>query len=123
MKITSIQNNEGVTLTSDHDIQTEFVDFFQKLLGDAYSDCSGGSTEFFDSLQLPSLSIESHASLVAYVSAKEIFDALKSMPKNKTPGPDVYTVDFFLASWEFVGPLFIEAVQEFFAYWENINAA
>lgn len=36
------------------------------------------------------------------------------MPYNKTPGPDGNTVEFFLAAWEVVGSLFIEAIQEFF---------
>lgn len=74
------------------------------------SNCTVASDEFLDSLHLFVLTKENYLSLVAPVTEKKIYDTLKSMPRNKTPGPDGYPVEFFLASWECIGPFFIEAV-------------
>lgn len=55
------------------------------------------------------------ASLVAEVSIEEIIRTHKSFPHNKSPGPDGYTVEFFLATWNTVRYLFTAVVKEFFA--------
>lgn len=52
--------------------------------------------------------------LMADVTAEEVYKTLNSMPRNKSPGPDGYTVEFFLAAWQIIGSLFVSAVQEFF---------
>lgn len=36
------------------------------------------------------------------------------MGRNKTPGPDGYTTEFFETSWQVVGPQVVSAVQHFF---------
>lgn len=54
-------------------------------------------------------------SLLVDVTADEIYHTLKSMPRNKSPGPDGYTVEFFIASWDIIGDQFVAAVLEFFS--------
>ncbi|XP_024014246.1 uncharacterized protein LOC112088191 [Eutrema salsugineum] len=48
------------------------------------------------------------------VSTAEIRNALYSMPRDKAPGPDGYTVEFFKESWSIVGQDLLTAVQSFF---------
>lgn len=48
------------------------------------------------------------------VSELEIKKVLFSMPKNKSPGPDGYTVEFFIKAWPVFGKDFAVAVQSFF---------
>lgn len=38
------------------------------------------------------------------------------MPLEKTPGPDGYTKEFLVASWEVVGRYFVVAVQSYFQF-------
>lgn len=90
------------------------MNFYSHFLGTANSDCTGGSAGFFQSLGLATLSTEMHACLIAEVSIDEVQRTLKTMLRNKTPRPDGYTVEFFITAWEVIGPLFVEAVQEFF---------
>lgn len=52
--------------------------------------------------------------LVAIPSEEEIKATLLAMPKNKAPGPDGYSAEFFWESWEVVGKDTVEAVREFF---------
>ncbi|CAL9237898.1 unnamed protein product [Arabidopsis halleri] len=48
------------------------------------------------------------------VSEEEIVSTVFSLPLNKCPGPDGYSVEFFRASWSVVGADVIKAVKEFF---------
>lgn len=53
-------------------------------------------------------------SLLIGVTTEEIFSILKCMPRNKSPRPNGYTMEFFLASWDVISALFIAIVKEFF---------
>lgn len=48
------------------------------------------------------------------VSDEEILVTLKSMRKNKSPGPDGFNVNFFVSNWDIVGEDFLAAVKSFF---------
>jgi len=50
------------------------------------------------------------------VSTEEIREVLFSMPSDKSPGPDGYTVEFLKATWPIVKRDFEVAVQSFFLY-------
>ncbi|KAG7533326.1 hypothetical protein ISN45_Aa08g009650 [Arabidopsis thaliana x Arabidopsis arenosa] len=54
--------------------------------------------------------------LVQPIQLEEIKRTLFSMPLNKAPGPDGYTVEFFKAAWPVIGQDFVVAVQSFFLY-------
>lgn len=59
---------------------------------------------------------DTHASrLLAPVTPELILKTLKSMKRNKAPGPDGFTVEFFLAAWDTVGSDFCKAIMHFFA--------
>lgn len=53
-------------------------------------------------------------SLIAIPSPEEIKSILFKMPKNKAPGPDGFSAEFYTASWEIVGSDLVTAVREFF---------
>lgn len=91
-----------------------FLSFDGNILGKADLNCDGGSESFFQSLQLSFLTSEMQTALITEVTNDEIIRTVKGMPHNKFLGPDGYTVKFFLATWDTVGPLFIAAVKEFF---------
>lgn len=52
--------------------------------------------------------------LVHEVPAIEIKHVLFAMEKNKSPGPDGFTCEFFKVAWDIVGQDFVIAVQSFF---------
>ncbi|XP_010544445.1 PREDICTED: uncharacterized protein LOC104817065 [Tarenaya hassleriana] len=54
------------------------------------------------------------ASLLNIPSQEIIKETLLAMPNNKAPGPDGYTKEFFVSSWEIVGADLVAAVQKFF---------
>ena len=52
--------------------------------------------------------------LVKEVSREEIREVLFKMLRNKSPGPDGYTVEFFIEAWQVIGNDVTVAVQSFF---------
>lgn len=54
------------------------------------------------------------AKMAAIPTDAEIRETLFSLPKNKAPGPDGFTVEFFTYSWDLVGSDVINAVKAFF---------
>lgn len=59
------------------------------------------------------ISPEQAQQLTFKASDKEIYDTLKSMKRNKSPGPDGFNVNFFLAAWDIVGRDFLSDVHYF----------
>ena len=49
-----------------------------------------------------------------FVLLQELTQALQLANRNKTPGPDGLTVEFFLAFWSSLGPLLVEVFKESF---------
>ena len=52
--------------------------------------------------------------LCSIPSAEDIKNTVFTLSKNKTPGPDGFSSEFFCSSWSVVGPDLISAVQDFF---------
>lgn len=52
--------------------------------------------------------------LLSAIPIEEIKSTLFALRRNKAPGPDCFTVEFFVTSWELVGADLISAVKDFF---------
>lgn len=52
--------------------------------------------------------------LIREVTAEEVTKTIFSMPLDKSPGPDGYSVEFFKSAWGIVGQDLVDAVREFF---------
>eukprot|EP00253_Pinus_taeda_P019452 PITA_19452 len=55
---------------------------------------------------------EGNDSIMAPVSKEEVEDILKSMQKDKSPGPDGWTVEFFHHFFEYIGDELVAVVEE-----------
>lgn len=55
-----------------------------------------------------------HSSLTVEVTTEEISQIVRSMPNNKSPGPDGFNSEFFKSTWEVTGELVTSSVKEFF---------
>lgn len=111
MRILTLQNDKELNLSEEKDIISEFLKFYMSFLGTADLNCTGRSKDFFQSLQLARLTPKMKCSLLSEVTIDEILNTLKGMPRNKSPRPDRYSVEFFLAAWEVVRSLFVAPVN------------
>lgn len=101
-------------LGSTADIKAHSVTYFQGILGETDMPLSPSSVESLKDLLLFRCSELSRAYLKREVLSAEIKGTIFAMPLSKSPGPDVYSVEFLRASWDTVGEDIIAAVAEFF---------
>jgi hypothetical protein len=96
--------------TSAEEVGREFVLYYKELLG---------TSKYTIPLRAEvvqsgdCINVDSHAYLLAPVSADDIKQVLFSMDDNKAPGPDGYTSAFFKKAWNIVGADFCSAVKDF----------
>ena len=57
------------------------------------------------------LTDEQRETLDTKITITEYFEALKSFEKNKTPGNDGLTVEFYLAFWDLLGECLVDALS------------
>lgn len=90
------------------------VAFFQNLLGSVDGSVRDTSLEELRGLISYRCTQEVADQLSSIPSEEEIKTTLFAMPKNKAPGPDGYSAEFFWETWEIVGADVIGTVREFF---------
>ena len=68
------------------------------------------SDEFLKGINPKMLTDEQRERLDTKISVTEYFEALRSFEKNKTPGNDGLTIEFYLAFWDLVGECLVDAL-------------
>lgn len=109
-KILAIENAQGNIVFGHSQVADVAVDFFKNSIG------THSTTLNYDlsTLNIPQISHIQASHLEDRITNETIYATLKSMKRNKSPGPDGFTVEFFLSSWDVVGKEFCEAVAHFF---------
>lgn len=92
-KILALEDEEGTTHTSHSAISEVAVNYFTHLLGQ-----DTPVNDIPDDLELPQLSSDFSDYLIRPFTNLDVFNALKSMPNNKCPGPDGFTKEFFIST-------------------------
>uniref|UniRef100_A0A3B1ICK8 Reverse transcriptase domain-containing protein n=1 Tax=Astyanax mexicanus TaxID=7994 RepID=A0A3B1ICK8_ASTMX len=106
--ITTIKSHDGVFVTDQTQINNVFCSFFSKLYASEISSEALDFASFFQSLDLPHLSMEQTSLLDQDISLSELKKALYQMNKGKSPGLDGIPAEFYLFFWEELGTLMLE---------------
>ena len=109
-KILQINDNAGNSVHGQKDVAQVAIDYFSDLLGS-----SSSTSAFPENLQLKMLSESQILDLQRPFVMSDVYGALKSMAKNKSPGPDGFTVEFYLAAWDIIGTDVCNAIMYFFS--------
>lgn len=110
-KITSLVNANGHIITDGEAIKQEAVNHFQGFYNKELQSYPG--IDYLHSCIKKKISTTKAQLLTIKATDKEILDILKSMKRNKSPGPDEFNVNFFLEAWDVVGRDFLNAVHHF----------
>ena len=111
-QITTILDSEGNTRTDTASIGEEFLHFYQQLYTDHTQYSPDQSAKFLQySKQLDDIDKQL---LDTPISLNDIKVALASFQKNKTPGPDGLTAEFYLHFFPILGPLMHRLYEEIF---------
>ena len=94
-----IINNEGEILEDTDSIQNVQVSYFKALYTSKSHNIDSDIQEKFCNSIDNELSNDSQNTLNKDLSAEELFNSLKLMKNNKSPGPDGLSVEFYKAFW------------------------
>jgi hypothetical protein len=102
----SIRDEQNVTHFMPHQIANTFVLYFRSIFASQTGQQEGHriqttppqSNDFTDSIP----------------TKEEIWDTLKGMKRNASPGPDGFNVEFYLATWDWIGDDVHAIINNFF---------
>ncbi|CAA7034519.1 unnamed protein product [Microthlaspi erraticum] len=109
-----LRDSNGHKVSNPELIKSMAVAYYCDLLGssnDAVQQYSKSELQELHSFRCDAVT----ASMLSYIPLDEdITKAIFSLPKDKAPGPDGFTMEFFTTSWGLVGSSLIAAVKDFF---------
>lgn len=88
--------------------------YYSRLLGSENIDISPLSVEEIRGIHPFCCGSDLSSKLSMIPIEAEIREAVLSLPKDKAPGPDGFSVEFFSSTWDLVGSDLISAVKDFF---------
>ena len=97
--------------TDPKQIMTEIHNFSANLYDDSRESGGLSTDEFLSSINTKMLTDEQRELLDNKITIGEYFEALKSFQKNKIPGNDGLTVEFYLGFWHLVGESLVNALN------------
>ncbi|KAL3699290.1 hypothetical protein R1sor_017312 [Riccia sorocarpa] len=104
----------GQLLTQKEDIKLELHRHYSSLYSavDPHQNNTASTRMLLDNVHMR-ISAQERGMLDEIPSHKEILDSLRLLPSGKSPGPDGFTKEVFIALWPIVGKSFCEAVVDF----------
>ncbi|KAL0291554.1 UNVERIFIED_CONTAM: hypothetical protein Sangu_3262700 [Sesamum angustifolium] len=112
-RIFQITKVDGELLTAQHDVNQEFISYFQNLLGGPRLH-RRIDLEFLRHELKHTITTAEASLLVTPVTLSEVKEAFFAIDVESAPGPDGYTSAFFRNAWPVIGQAMFQAIGEFF---------
>ena len=104
-QINKIRNEKGEVTTDNAEIQRIIRDYYEQLYGKKMDNLEE-MEKFLEKFHLPKLSQEEIEIMNNPITSTEIEAVIKNLPKNKSPGPDGFTGEFYQTFREELVPTF-----------------
>ena len=97
-QINKIRNEKGEVTTDSAEIQRIIRDYYKQPYGNK-TDNLEEMDRFLEKFSLPRLNQEEMEIMNNTITSTEMEAVIKNLPKNKSPGPDGFTREFYQASF------------------------
>eukprot|EP00253_Pinus_taeda_P025596 PITA_25596 len=96
-----IKNKEGEPLKNHHDISSRLREHFNSMAQEPHLDRKEAIKELLKAIP-KSINSDQNWALCREITLGEVEEAVNSMPNDKAPGPDGFTINFYKACWHII---------------------
>jgi hypothetical protein len=105
--IVSVKDENNILQFMPDKISNTFVNYFRSIFASTQTNIGRPSIH----TNQPQ---ETHDYTYSIPDEQEILETLKDMKRNASPGPDGFNVEFYIATWSWIGPDVVQLVRSFF---------
>ena len=108
--IASLRDDKDKLITDQKQIMNRIVDYYREVFKKRSNDRL--SEKFMNDMHFRQISSNERAELESPLELRELETALKSMSRNKSPGSDGFSVEFYQRFWNDIKHFFMQMVME-----------
>ena len=114
-----VLKSDGTIAVNPKSIMSELESFYSNL----YKESNRLSSSFLDDLkEFPTLNEDLRNICEGKIEYNECFNVLQTFQKNKTPGNDGLTIEFYVAFWSLIGRPLVDCINYSYEFGELSNS-
>ena len=109
--IPKLETADGKIIENQENILTETMKFYSSLYKEKDTITDQNLNDILDKYNPPKLTQEESNKLEGKITLQETLNVLKAMKRNKSPGSDGFSSEFFKVFWKTLGPFIVRSLN------------